>query len=366
MNTFTISALDTLVNEKVKAQIKETIDQKTKPLGSLGQLEALAFQLACVQYAQTGQLKIQADKAQMLIFAGDHGIAQHGISIAPSEVTSQMVLNFINGGAAINCFCRVNNIDLKVIDAGIKLPVTADHANFIVKRIAAGTNDITQRAAMTIEQAERAIQYGAEIVQQQITNGADLMAFGEMGIGNTSSAAALLSTLTGEAAELCVGKGTGINNEQYKLKLTLIKQAIERCNRTQTQAQSQSQYQTKKTPIETLAQVGGFEIAQMVGGMLATAQAKKCILVDGFISSIAALTAVSLYPASRDYMVFCHKSEEFGHQLIINKLNAKPLLDLSLRLGEGTGAALAVPLIRSAAEFYNNMASFSQANVTPV
>jgi nicotinate-nucleotide--dimethylbenzimidazole phosphoribosyltransferase len=333
------------INQNKRAIIAARIDQKTKPPGALGHLEALAAQIALIQ--QTDAIAIQ--QPLMLVFAGDHGIADEGVSIAPSSVTPQMVKNFLAGGAAINCFCRANNLPLKVVDAGIKYEIIPQPVDLINQRIAAGTANFAHQPAMTRAQAEQALTWGAELAQREIANGCDLLAFGEMGIGNSSSAAAILAAISGAAAADCVGLGTGINPEQLAKKIALVEQALKRI--------------TDPSPINILSEVGGFEIAQICGAMLATAAAQKIILVDGFIVTAAALLAVQLQPNVRDYMIFAHASEEAGHQRMLKLLSAKPLLHLGLRLGEGTGAALALPLVRAAVSFYNDMATFESAGV---
>lgn len=341
----------TALDSSRSAQIQARIDQKTKPAGALGQLEALALQLALVQ--QRDYLAIE--RPLMLVFAGDHGIAEEGVSIAPSEVTQQMVLNFLAGGAAINCFCRSVDLPIRVIDAGIKFPIEPQPGDLIDQRMDAGTRNFAREPAMSQSQAISALQAGATLAAREIAAGSNLLAFGEMGIGNTSSAAAILALLTNNPVELCVGLGTGINAEQFTKKLTLINQAVDR-----VKAASHNNLQ----PLDILAQVGGFEIAQICGAMLATASKGKLILVDGFIVTAAALLAAALQPHVRDYMIFAHQSQESGHQMMLQQLKAKPLLSLGLRLGEGTGAALALPLVRAAVSFYNDMATFESAGVT--
>ena len=338
--TWDIKPLDTT---KASA-IADTINQKTKPLGALGELEKLATQIALIQ--QTKTIKINP---AMIIFAADHGIADEGVSIAPSIVTQQMVLNFLQGGAAINCFCRTQNLPLFVVDAGIKYPIEPHPAGLINQRIAAGTKNFSQEAAMSLADAEAAINFGASLANDFINRGFNVLAFGEMGIANTSSAAALLAAITQAPVGNCVGRGTGISDEQFSHKTNLIKKALTRI--------------TDKSPLALLSELGGFEIAQITGAMLATAQAGHIILVDGFIVSVAALLAVEINPTARDYMIFAHQSHEQGHQLLLKKLNAKPLLDLGLRLGEGTGAALAIPLLKATESFYNDMATFASTGI---
>ncbi|GGY74547.1 nicotinate-nucleotide--dimethylbenzimidazole phosphoribosyltransferase [Cellvibrio zantedeschiae] len=325
--------------------ITGNINQKTKPLGALGDLEILATQIALIQ--QTPKININP---VMVVFAADHGIADEGVSIAPSIVTQQMVLNFLQGGAAINCFCRTQNLPLFVVDAGIKYPIEPYPKDLISQRIGSGTNNFAHTSAMSIADAERALDLGTNLANDFIQRGFNTLAFGEMGIGNSSSAAALLAAITGEPVEHCCGRGTGISDEQLMKKIQLITQGLKRIS--------------SKAPLYLLSEVGGFEIAQICGAMLATAQAGKTIVVDGFIASTAALVAIEINPAARDYMIFAHKSHEQGHQILLKKLNAKPLLDLGLRLGEGTGAALALPLLKAAESFYNDMATFASTGIT--
>lgn len=354
--------LDIVVPALDKSRLNEIIQQinnKTKPLGALGDLEKVASQLALIQqneeHNQNNQgIEIKLSKPSILVFAGDHGIAAQGVSIAPSEVTQQMVLNFLAGGAAINCFCRANDIDFKIIDAGIKTEITPTPENLIVQRIQAGTQDFSITSAMSVEQANQAIQLGFVLTQSIIDQGCNLIGFGEMGIANTSSASALLSAFTGMEVKETVGLGTGISNQQLTTKLTCIEKALARLSVTEMK------------PDEILAELGGFEIAQIVGAILAAAQRQKTIVIDGFIVTVAALIATRIQANAPDYMIFSHSGDEKAHQTVLGELNAKPLLKLGLRLGEGTGAALAMPLIKCAAEFFNNMATFDSAAVEKV
>ncbi|MEP0357668.1 nicotinate-nucleotide--dimethylbenzimidazole phosphoribosyltransferase [Paraglaciecola sp.] len=332
--------------------IQKHIDCKTKPIGALGRLERLAAQLALIQGMQTAQYdQISIISPCIIVFAGDHGIAKHGISIAPSAVTSQMVSNFLTGGAAINCLCNSLNIGLKIVDTGILFPVPSDSENYSQQRLGDTTHDFSEQAAMTLRQVEQGLSLGAKIASKQLAKGSNVLGFGEMGIGNTSSASALLSLLTGTPATETVGLGTGIDSEQLKTKIELVEKALLRISIIDI------------PPHLALAEVGGFEIVQIVGAMLATAAAGRAILVDGFIISVAALVAIKISPEARQFMIFAHCSAEKGHQLALSELTAQPLLDLGLRLGEGTGAALAVPLLNAAASFYNNMATFESADI---
>ncbi|MCK8086279.1 nicotinate-nucleotide--dimethylbenzimidazole phosphoribosyltransferase [Vibrio sp. 1CM8B] len=347
-----------MLDTQYSQYIQHRIDQKTKPLGALGLLEKVAHQLALIQSQgkEAAVEHIELNKPSIIIFAGDHGIADEGVSIAPSAVTQQMVLNFLSGGAAINCFCAVNNIDITVVDTGILLPVESDSDMLISQRLGTRTNNFANEAAMSLETVERGIELGTELVSRTISNGTNIIMFGEMGIGNTSSASAILSALANRAAAECVGLGTGINNEQLARKVAVVEQGVARCKGLDANE--------VKDIKEVLAQVGGYEIVQMVGGFLGAYQNRTPVLVDGFIVSVAAYVATLIEPNCRDYMIFAHRSEESGHKILLELLDAEPLLDLGLRLGEGTGAALAMPIIRAAAEFYNNMASFESAGVT--
>ncbi|MEZ9885391.1 nicotinate-nucleotide--dimethylbenzimidazole phosphoribosyltransferase [Vibrio splendidus] len=350
-----------MLDTQYSQYIQHRIDQKTKPLGALGLLEKVAHQLALIQSQgkEAAVEHIELNKPSIIIFAGDHGIADEGVSIAPSAVTQQMVLNFLSGGAAINCFCTVNNIDITVVDTGILLPVESDSDMLISQRLGTRTNNFANEAAMSLETVERGIELGTELVSRTISNGTNIIMFGEMGIGNTSSASAILSALANRTAVECVGLGTGINNEQLARKVAVVEQGVARCKGLELK-----ELTDLKDIKEVLVQVGGYEIVQMVGGFLGAYQNRTPVLVDGFIVSVAAYVATLIEPNCRDYMIFAHRSEESGHKILLELLDAEPLLDLGLRLGEGTGAALAMPIIRAAAEFYNNMASFESAGVT--
>ncbi|MEZ8010962.1 MULTISPECIES: nicotinate-nucleotide--dimethylbenzimidazole phosphoribosyltransferase [Vibrio] len=347
-----------MLDTQYSQYIQHRIDQKTKPLGALGLLEKVAHQLALIQSQgkETAVEHIELNKPSIIIFAGDHGIADEGVSIAPSAVTQQMVLNFLSGGAAINCFCAVNNVEITVVDTGILLPVESDSDMLISQRLGTRTNNFANEAAMSLETVERGIELGTGLVSRTISNGTNIIMFGEMGIGNTSSASAILSALSNRSADECVGLGTGINNEQLARKVAVVEQGVARCKGLDLKE--------VKDIKEVLAQVGGYEIVQMVGGFLGAYENRTPVLVDGFIVSVAAYVATLIEPNCCDYMIFAHRSEESGHKILLELLDAEPLLDLGLRLGEGTGAALAMPIIRAAAEFYNNMASFESAGVT--
>lgn len=356
------SAVSFQISPVSKAQdplIQQKIDLKTKPPCALGQLESLALQIARVQATdlqktdqpQNTMLKIV--HPTMLVFAGDHGIAAEGVSIAPSEVTRQMVQNFAHGGAAINVFCRQVGFTLEVIDCGILTPVEGVEG-IIDQRLGAGTGAIHLEPAMALETVDKGFAMARDLIERHHQAGCNLVAFGEMGIGNTSAAAAIMAAIMQLDVIDCVGRGTGINSETLERKLMLIELAL-------------LLHQSALTgPKSVLACLGGFEIVQMTGAMLAAAERKMLVVVDGFIATAAALVAVQIAPNVRDYLIFAHQSDEQGHLRMLEFLQAKPLLSLGLRLGEGTGAALALPLIQASVNFYNQMASFSDAGIEAV
>ena len=341
---FQISAPDTAL----LSALKNKVDRKTKPLGALGQLESLAIQIGLVQQTMTPQLS----QPQMLVFAGDHGAAKAGVSAYPQDVTWQMVENFLAGGAAINVFARQNGLALAVVDAGVAHDFGV-RPGLIDAKVAAGTANYLEAPAMTREQCALAIARGTEIIRDLAAKGCNVVGFGEMGIGNTAAASLITHCLTGAPLAECIGRGTGLDDAGLARKQALLETALLRYRATGGD----------NDPLSVLAEFGGFEIAMMVGAMLAAAEAKMLLLIDGFIVGSAALTAARLFPALREYCVFCHRSAEPGHQAQLKALHAEPLLDLGLRLGEGTGAALAYPLVQAAVSFLNEMASFESAGV---
>lgn len=348
MTQFTITPLNTtLLNTTLKDALQHKIHYKTKPLGALGQLEAIALQIGLIQQTLSPQLC----QPTMLVFAGDHGIAESGVSPYPQAVTAQMVLNFLAGGAAINVFSRQVGMQLRVVDAGVN-HVFASDARLIDAKIGMGTANFLHTPAMTENACHAAIARGAAIAQSEISAGCNVMGFGEMGIGNTSSASCLMSVLTGIPIAQCVGRGTGLDDAGLTNKTHLLTQAIAH------------HAVDNENPGHVLATFGGFEIAMMVGAILGAAEQKVTLLIDGFITTAALLVASKLQPAVLDYCIFAHRSDEHAHQALLNYLGAKPLLDIGLRLGEGTGAVLAYPLVQGAVNFLNEMASFESAGVS--
>jgi nicotinate-nucleotide--dimethylbenzimidazole phosphoribosyltransferase len=331
----------------LRAVLAAKIDSKTKPPGALGRLEDLALQIGMVQE----NLSPQLSRPVILVFAGDHGITQDGVSPYPQEVTYQMVLNFLAGGAAINVFARQNGIALRVVDAGVNGEFEA-HPDLVNAKIGYGTESFLRTPAMTEAQRNQALASGAELARAEIASGTNVLGFGEMGIGNTSSASALMAVLCGVPVSQCVGRGTGLDDEGMHRKSAIIEQALALHHLDATD------------PMRVLAVFGGFEITMMVGAMLAAAEARALLLIDGFIATSALLVASRLHPAVLDYCIFSHRSGEAGHARLLTELKASPLLDLGMRLGEGTGAAMAYPLVLAAVNFLNQMASFESAGVS--
>ena len=328
------------------AEIKNKIDFKTKPLGSLGRLEEIATQICLIQHTLSPELI----KPIMLVFAADHGIAKDGVSAYPAEVTPQMVLNFLNEGAAINVFCKLNDIALKVIDAGVNFDFE-QYPNLINAKIAKGTKSFLNDNAITKEELDLCFEHAANIITKIAEYKTNIIAFGEMGIGNTSAASMLMSALCNIPIQECVGRGTGLNDEQLTNKINILKQA--------------QQNHTKPTgAMEALQFFGGFEIAQICAAMLEAYKNNMVILVDGFIATAAFICAHNINASIKDNAIFCHQSDEQGHKKMLDFLGVKPILNLGMRLGEGTGCAIAYPIIKSAINFVNEMASFETANVS--
>ena len=341
--TLLLPAIEPTANVALAASLQQRINNNTKPLGALGRLETLALQLGLIQRSEA----IGFDAPQMVIFAADHGIASEGVSAFPQAVTVQMVGNMLAGGAAINVFARQHGFALRVVDAGVAAEL-ADHPQLLQRKIAPGTANCCDGPAMSLAQAVQALHAGMAVVQALPGN---VIAFGEMGIANTSAAALLLARLGGLPVGDVVGRGTGLDDAQLAHKQAVLQRALAR-------------HADVVEPLAVLAALGGFEIAMMAGAMLQAASERRVVLVDGFIAGAAALVACALQPALKNYLVFCHRSAERGHHLLLAQLQASPLLDLDMRLGEGTGALLAWPLLQSAALFLAEMASFDSAGIS--
>lgn len=325
--------------------LQNKIDLKTKPQGSLGQLESLACQLGLIQ----STLEPVIQRAKMIVFAADHGIALAGVSAYPQAVTAQMVQNFVEGGAAVNVFCRQHGFAFEIVDVGVSQLLSEE--GVACCKVAAGTKSFLSSDAMTQAQSEQAMEVGVARVRQAALEGSNLLAFGEMGIANTASAAALMAGCLGLPVSDCVGRGTGLDDQGLAHKVAVLEQAM-------------NHHRGDYTAEQWLAKVGGLEIAAIVGAMLEAASRRMVILVDGFICSAAALVAYQINPLVKQYMVFCHQSAEQAHQRLLKAMDAHALLELSLRLGEGSGAVLAYPLVCSAVAFLNQMASFESAGVS--
>jgi nicotinate-nucleotide--dimethylbenzimidazole phosphoribosyltransferase len=334
------------VNADIVEQAAARQQQLTKPAGSLGQLEAVAVQLAGLQ----GQVKPTLKEIWIAIFAGDHGVVAEGVSAFPQEVTGQMLLNFVSGGAAISVLARQLGAQLEVVDLGTVNPAL-NLAGVRHLNIGPGTANFAQGAAMTQAQGELALQAGRDSVLRAQAAGAQLFIGGEMGIGNTTAASALACALLDCPVVHLTGPGTGLNAEGVSHKAQVIERAL---------ALHAAQ---RGDALQTLFNLGGFEIAALVGAYLACAQEGVAVLVDGFICTVAALVAVRLNPACREWLLFGHRGAEPGHRHVLETLGAEPLLELGLRLGEGSGAALAVPLLRLACDLHGQMATFAEAAV---
>lgn len=328
---------------KLAAELDRAIAGKTKPPGSLGALETLAKQIGLIQ--QSTDVAVRAPA--IIVFAADHGVVAEGISAYPQSVTWQMVENFLAGGAAINVFARQAGCTLQVVDAGVNHDF-GDRAGLVDRKVAHGTANFAQQAAMTRDQLEAALEHGMHLADALKGN---VVGFGEMGIGNTTAAAALMHKLAGVPAAQCVGAGAGLSSEGILHKQRVIEAAAER-------------HAGVTEPLDILATFGGFEIAMMAGAMLRAAERRMVLLIDGFIVTSALLAAARLQPAILDYCVFSHCSDEAGHRRMLSHLDATPLLNLGLRLGEGTGCALALPLVQAAVAFVREMATFESAQVS--
>ncbi len=324
-------------------RLQHRLDQKTKPLGALGRLETLALQIGLVQQTEQPLLR----EPQVLVFAADHGLAAQGVSAYPSDVTWQMVENFLAGDAAVSVLARQHGLALTVVDAGVRHTFAA-RPGLLDRKIGLGTADASKGEAMTHAQCAAAIRSGGAVVRGLPGN---VVLLGEMGIGNTSSAALLLARLAGADISACVGRGTGLDDAGLAHKRQVLRAVLDR-------------HALAQTPLEALAAFGGFEIAMMAGAALQAASERRFVVVDGFIAGAAVLVAATITPELLGYCVFAHRSEEAGHRLMLQHLGVQAVLDLGLRLGEGSGAVLAWPLIVSAVRLLNEMASFESAGVS--
>lgn len=330
----------------LKSSLQKKIDSKTKPLGALGFLESIALQTGLIQQTLTPQLI----RPHLLVFAADHGLAQEKISAYPPEVTRQMVENFLNGGAAINVFCRQHNIELRIIDAGISADLPP-HPDLIVAKARNGSRNMLYEKAMSPEEMNFSLQHGRSIVKSIAGSSCNIIGLGEMGIGNTSSAALLMSHLYQIPVEDCIGKGTGVDATQLSHKTAILKEVCMR-------------HQNISGVYDILQTFGGLEIAQMTGAVLEAKRLNMIILVDGFIASCAVAIASKMAEDVLENCIFCHESDEKAHKDLLKLLQRRAILHLNMRLGEGSGCAVAYPLIVSAVNFLHQMASFESANIS--
>lgn len=336
-----------VVDKSLEPKIRDHLNDLTKPPGSLGQLEEIAAKYCMIR----GTVEPELGGKKIFAFAGDHGVVEEGVSAFPQEVTPQMVINMLSGGAAINVLTKHAGSDLAVIDIGVKA-VLEETPGLICKKVKSGTENMAKGPAMSVEEAEQAILVGIDLAREAFNSGFSLLGTGDMGIGNTTPSSALFAALLPCAVEEITGRGTGIDDRGLHNKIKVIKQAL---------AVNKSRL---NTPLETLAAVGGLEIAGICGLVLGATSCKIPLVVDGFISSAGALVACKMNEAVKDYLFFSHRSQEAGHQTFFRLFGVSPILDLGLRLGEGTGAALAMPIIEAAVKIYSEMATFSSAGVS--
>lgn len=342
MRTFNIKTPD----KKIVPALQDKIDNLTKPKGSLGRLEELAVRIGTIQQSLSPVLRTP----QNIVFAADHGVVVEGVSFSAPEVTAQQIYNFLKGGGGINMFARQHHFILKVVDCGVNADF-GDLPGLIHRKIRKSTDNYLYGPAMTPEEMERAIEIGAEMVQLAYQEGTNIISFGELGMANTSASSVWMSFFTGIPLKECVGAGSGLDNQGIEHKYQVLKRATDN-------------YQGNGSTEDILRWFGGFEMVAAVGGMLQAAELGMTIIIDGFIMTNCILAASKLHPEVLEYCVFGHQGDEAGHKLVLEALHAKPLLNLGLRLGEGTGAICAYPIIESAIHMINEMSSFKQAAVT--
>ena len=345
MKTFDIQP----VNTALKTAIQEKIDNLNKPKGSLGRLEELAMQICLIQQTLEPSLAHPCH----LLLGGDHGIEREGVSVSPREVTWQQMINFSQGGGGVNMFCRQHGFNLRIVDVGVDYDLS-NIPGIINRKIACGTNNFLYEPAMSEEEFNRAIQVGVDLVDECFAEGCCMLSIGEMGIANTSPSSIWMSLFGDIPLKECIGAGAGLNNEGIRHKYEVLLNALNNYRSMIPQPSA----------ISPLAYFGGFEMIATIGAMLRAAELHLVILVDGFIMTACALAAIRLYPATQDYMIFTHCGDESGHKMMLDILDAKPLLHLGLRLGEGTGALCAFPIVDSAVRMMNEMNNFDNAKIT--
>ena len=344
MRTYHIQPL----NESLRPSIQKKIDNLNKPKGSLGRLESLAMQICLIQQSLSPNLSHPCH----LLLGGDHGIEQEGVSVSPREVTWQQMINFTKGGGGVNMFCRQHHFDLKIVDVGVDYDLSA-YPKIINHKIARGTKNFLYEPAMTEAQFEQALSVGEQLVNECHQQGCHILSIGEMGIANTSPSSIWMHLFTQIPLEECIGAGAGLNNEGIRHKYEVLSKAIKNYKNSQFSALNSQ-----------LIYFGGFEMVTAIGAMLRAAELHLIILIDGFIMTACALAACHLYPGCKNYMIFTHCGDESGHKRMLDALQVEPLLHLGLRLGEGTGALCAFPIVDSAVRMMNEMNNFDNANIT--
>ena len=348
MKTFDIHPTD----KSLENAIWQKIDNLNKPKGSLGRLEELAAQICLIQQTLTPSLSHPCQ----LLLGGDHGIEREGVSVSPREVTWQQMINFTRGGGGVNMFCRQHGFKLRIVDVGVDYDLSS-FPDIINRKIGCGTKNFLYEPAMSEEEFNSAIQIGSDLVDECIEEGCRILSVGEMGIGNTSPSSIWMSLFGDIPLKECVGAGAGLDNDGIRRKYEVLKKSLEKYNKLYGQNGAINN-------TLCLSYFGGFEMIAAIGAMLRAAERHVVLLIDGFIMTACALAAIRLYPASQDYMIFTHSGDEIGHKMMLDIVNAKPLLHLGLRLGEGTGALCAFPIIDSAVRMVNEMNNFENANIT--
>ena len=357
MRAFDIHPTD----KSLQAAIQAKIDNLNKPKGSLGRLEELVLQICLIQQTLEPSLAHPCH----LLLGGDHGIEREGVSVSPREVTWQQMINFTRGGGGVNMFCRQHGFKLRIVDVGVDYDLSSI-PGIIDRKIARGTKNFLYEPAMSEEEFNKAIEIGCDLVDDCANEGCRILCIGEMGIGNTSPSSIWMSLFGNIPLKECIGAGAGLNSEGIRHKYEVLSRAVERFTNTEGRFFCDGNSITKEPSlcVRPLAYFGGFEMIAAIGAMLRAAELHLIILVDGFIMTACALAAIRLYPASQDYMIFTHCGDESGHKMMLDMIDAKPLLHLGLRLGEGTGALCAFPIIDSAVRMMNEMNNFQNAKIT--
>jgi nicotinate-nucleotide--dimethylbenzimidazole phosphoribosyltransferase len=349
MKTFDIQPVD----RSLQGAIQEKIDNLNKPKGSLGRLEELAMQICLIQQTLEPSLSHPCH----LLLGGDHGIEREGVSVSPREVTWQQMINFTRGGGGVNMFCRQHGFKLRIVDVGVDYDLSSV-SGILDRKIARGTKDFLDEAAMSEEEFDRAIQIGSDLVDDCVDEGCRILSIGEMGIGNTSPSSIWMSLFGDIPLKDCIGAGAGLNHDGIRHKYEVLSKAVERFT------SQGDRNDVMSNTHEVLRYFGGFEMIAAIGAMLSAAEQHLVVLIDGFIMTACALAAIRVYPAAQDYMIFTHCGDESGHQMMLDIVDAKPLLHLGLRLGEGTGALCAFPIVDSAVRMMNEMNNFDNAKIT--